>query len=364
MRIHYDHQVFSLQNAGGASRYQYELLRYLSSVPDVRPSLFLGLHHMAYPFAELPGVRGWRAPLPPGSLRYGLNEALESAATLGAGRYDIYHPTYFRRMPAIRARRVVTTHHDSTYEELPHLFPDASSIMRYKTRLYSRVDKVICISEASRRGVLQFYPVRPEQTSVVYHGLTPMPRSAAAASELKSQIRRDFLLYVGARNAHKNFPAFLEAFRTSRLPGAFDLLCLGGGPLTQCEMDLLQKCKLQDCVRCLPSVTDELLGEAYAAAVLFVYPSLSEGFGMPPLEAMSAGCPVAASNLAAIPEVCLDAPFYFDPRDPASIASTLCTAINDSDARVRAIRRGHEVAARYSWERCGAETLAVYRACF
>jgi glycosyltransferase involved in cell wall biosynthesis len=364
VRIHYDHQVFSLQNAGGASRYQYELLHYLSTVPDVQASLFLGLHHSAYPLSELPLVYGWRTSLAPGSLRYALNEGLESLSSLSAGRYDIYHPTYFRRMPAVRARRLVTTYHDSTYEEFPHLFPDASSVIRYKTRLYSQVDKVICISEASRRGLLRFYPVRPEQTCVVYHGLRPLPRSAAAAGELKSHMRRDFLLYVGARNAHKNFPLFIEAFHASRLPEAFDLLCLGGARLTPSETDLITKLQLHDRFVCLPSASDELLGEAYATAALFVYPSLSEGFGMPPLEAMAAGCAVAASNVTAIPEVCADAPFYFDPCDRASIANTLCAAVNDNEARSRAIRRGREVAALYSWEKCGAETLAAYRSCF
>ena len=361
MRIHYDHQVFSLQNAGGASRYQYELLRYLSAIPDVHASLFLGLHNIAYPFPQLRGVRGLRTSFPPGSLRYAVNEAMESAACLAAGRYDIYHPTYFRRMPVIRTRRVVTTYHDSTYEEFPEFFPDAASVMLYKTRLYAEADRVICISEYARRGLLQFYPVRPDQVCVVHHGLSPLPRSELAARELKSRTRRDFLLYVGARNAHKNFPAFLEAFRAAGLAESYDLLCLGGGPLSVAETASLRSFSLQDSVLCLPSVTDDLLGEAYATAALFVYPSLSEGFGMPPLEAMAAGCPVAASDVTAIPEICANAPFYFDPRDPASIAAVLVKAVDDQTARRQVIQRGYEVAARYSWEKCGAQTLAVYR---
>jgi glycosyltransferase involved in cell wall biosynthesis len=368
LRILYDHQVFSLQDVGGASRYHYELLRYLSTVPGVYANLFLGLYRTIYPFRDLRNngvkVSGLPAPLGPGTFRYAANEALETGASLLSGKFDIYHPTYFRRMPSVRASKVVTTLHDCTYEQFPQLFNDADSVIRYRHALFMKSDLIICISDASRRALLQFHPVDEAKTRVIHHGLDKLPRSAKAADVLRTRMRRRFLLYVGARNAHKNFPSFLEAFRASRLPGAFDLLCLGGGPFTESELDLLQKLKLQDCVQCLPVVSDDLVGEAYAAAALFVYPSLSEGFGMPPLEAMAAGCPVAASKVTAIPEVCRDAPFYFDPHDPASMASTLCRAVNDSDARSVAVTRGQDVAARYSWEKCGAETLAVYRTLF
>ena len=110
-------------------------------------------------------------------------------------------------------------------------------------------------------------------------------------------------------------------------------------------------------------VSDELLAEAYASAKLFVYPSLAEGFGFPPLEAMAAGCPVLASYTSSIPEVCRDAPFYFYPADQGSFARSLIQAVNDEEARVKSIHRGREVAGGYSWEKCGAETLALYREC-
>jgi glycosyltransferase involved in cell wall biosynthesis len=114
---------------------------------------------------------------------------------------------------------------------------------------------------------------------------------------------------------------------------------------------------------CIPAVADALLGEAYARAALFVYPSLSEGFGIPPLEAMAADCPVAASNVTAIPEICRDAPFYFDPYDVGSIARAMLAGVADGVDRSSAITKGKLVAAGYSWEKCGAMTLAAYREC-
>jgi glycosyltransferase involved in cell wall biosynthesis len=367
LRIIYDHQLFSLQDVGGGSRYHYELIRYLSNDPDVRADLFLGLYRSAYPLHEVSSssarVIGLRVPLPYGLVRYALNEVIESAASVFSGKYDIYHSTYFRFMPAVRSRALVATHHDCIYEQLPQLFPDAARVIRFKASLYGQAARIICISEFSRQGLLKYYDVDPGKTCVVYHGLNPLPRSLEAAKEVRGRTRRGFLLYVGNRDYHKNFLALLHAIRESRLSDEYDLLALGGGLFTEDEQNCVQALGLDACVHCLPRVTDEFLAEAYVAAALFVYPSLAEGFGRPPLEAMALGCPVAVSDATALPEVCRDAPFYFDPLDVASIARALLSGVNDAPARARAIVRGREVAAGYSWEKCGAETLAVYREC-
>ena len=367
MRILYDHQVFSLQDVGGGTRYPYELLRHLATLPNVHADLFLGLYRSVYPFHELNSagthVIGLRAPLPPGLARYALNEAIESAASVVSGKYDIYHSTYFRFMPAVRRRAAVTTHHDVIYEELPHLFPDAARVIRFKTSLYARADRIICISEYSRQGLLRFYAVDPAKTCVVYHGPNRLPRSPEDAENLRRHARRKFVLYVGTRNFHKNFRVLLQAFHDSRLGDDYDLLTLGGGAFTEPELAAVRSLELEACVRCLPWVTDEFLAEAYAAAALFVYPSLAEGFGAPPLEAMALGSPTAVSRLTALPEICQDAPFYFDPHDVGSMSRALVAGVTEGPARERAITRGREVAAGYSWEKCSAETLAAYRAC-
>jgi glycosyltransferase involved in cell wall biosynthesis len=107
-------------------------------------------------------------------------------------------------------------------------------------------------------------------------------------------VRREFLLYVGSRAPYKKFDGMLKAFHETRLHDLFDLLMLGGGPLMQEEMDLMAQLSVTDSIISIPIATDALLAEDYAAKLL-VYPSLWEGFGLPPLEAMAAGCPVLAS---------------------------------------------------------------------
>lgn len=367
VRVLYDHQVFSLQDAGGASRYFYELARYMSRTPDVRTEVLMGMNASVYPFAELDATRTRVRSLPgwmrPGSLRYAANEAWSNLKATTMGKFDVYHPTTYLRMPMVRAHRVIATHNECTHERFPELFPDRWKVLRARKWLFPRVDAIICCSESTRQDLLQFYNVDPAKTRVIYDAFSPLPRSTEAAAQLRAKMRRDYVLYVGMRAAFKNFRGLLQAMHDAQLADAVDLLALGGGELTDEEQTLIRRLGLDNSVVSMPKVSDQLLAEAYAGARLFVYPSLSEGFGIPPLEAMSLGCPVLASRGGSIPEVCGDAPFYFDATDQDSFVRELLRALQDEPARQRAVRAGYAVAKRYSWDKCGEQTLSLYREC-
>src|SRR5271157_48518 len=367
MRILYDHHLFSRQYAGGATRYFYELMRYLSGIPEVEVEFLMGSSATVCPFRDLSSantrVRAFNGPPLPGVWRYAANEALGECIAPFLGRMDVYHPTLYSCMPMVRTRRVVATHHDCTPERFPQEFRHTDRVIRAKRGLYERADALICVSESCRRDLLEFYEVDPAKTRIIYHGVSKLPRCPEAGNLIRQKTRREFLLYVGSRTCYKNFTGLLQAFCETGLHESLDLLVLGGGPLTAEERALMADLKLSDCVVSIEEVSDTLLGEAYAGAKLFVYPSLWEGFGFPPLEAMAAGCPVLASNTSSIPEVCLDAPFYFDPQDQASFNRALLCAINDEEARRQAIEKGNKVAARYSWSKCGEQTLALYHGC-
>jgi len=367
MRILYDHQLFSRQSAGGASRYFFELLRYVAHVPDVQAELLVGMQSSAYPLRTLSSanlrITGYDGPAVSGIWLYVVNEAFSNGVGLFRGKMDVYHPTLYRSLPLVRTRRLVATHHDCTQERFPQEFRYAEKVMKAKKTLYQRADAIICVSEWCRKELLDFYDVDRSKTQVIYHGLTRLPRSPEAAHSLQKQLRKEYLLYVGSRATYKNFTGLLKAFHATGLAPSFDLLALGGGALTSAEEKLIASLGIEKNVICLPLVSDELLAEAYAGAQLFVYPSLSEGFGFPPLEAMSVGCPVLTSQVSSIPEVCQDAPFYFDPADRNSFTGELLRALNDEPARQRVIARGREVAAQYDWQKCGGETLALYRQC-
>lgn len=366
IRILYDHQVFSRQYAGGASRYFYELSRQFSAMPQIAVELLIGTTATIYPLRQLSGgarVRACDGPQLNAFWNYTLNEVFGNCVAPFLGKVDVYHPTLYRIMPGVRSRAVVATHHDCTQERFPQEFRYVDKVMRAKRSLYAAADAIICVSESSRQDLLEIYGVDRSRTHVIYHGLTRLQSDAGAAAKVARQTRREYLLYVGSRARYKNFAGLLAAFRDSGLHRSFDLLALGGGPWTGDEANLLAKLDLTGCVSVVPSATDELLAAAYEQARLFVYPSFSEGFGMPPLEAMSLGCAVLASHASSIPEICRDAPFYFDPGDQDSFSRQMLRAVSDDNARRSSIERGRQVCAQYRWEKCARETISLYRTC-
>jgi glycosyltransferase involved in cell wall biosynthesis len=124
------------------------------------------------------------------------------------------------------------------------------------------------------------------------------------------------------------------------------------------SMDVLKK--LSDRILVIDYIGVDKLACVYDLASLFVFPSLYEGFGLPPLEAMACGCPVVVSNVASLPEVCGDAGFYVDPTDVSAIAEAMARVLEDTELRTRLIQRGLERANLFSWEKTAKETLAIF----
>jgi glycosyltransferase involved in cell wall biosynthesis len=361
MRILYDHQVFSLQDAGGASRYHYELIRNLQVSSDVEMELLIGLNNSVMPFAGLERERtrvvGRPTGMKAGMARYAANELLSSLLAPVHGKFDIYHPTLYRALPWVRRRRVVVTHHDCTHERFPQLFSNAASIVNTKRKLFRQADSIICVSESSRNDLLHFYDVEERKTHVVHHGFSPLQKTPGGVRPEQAQ----YLLYVGARTAYKNFSLLLDAFSRSGLASHFRLLAVGGGAWTPEERARIASLGLSSSVTLIPKVQDEVLSNAYQNAALFVYPSLYEGFGFPPLEAMSLGCPVLVNRTSSLPEVCGDAAFYLEAPDADEFARVLVSILDDDAGLAMKRRLGEQRVMLYDWGRTARSTLDIYR---
>lgn len=359
LRVFFDHQVTSLQDAGGVSRYYYELARALASTGKVQAELLLGCNRSVFPFSSLrptARVSDYPAFLPPGPARYLLNEAITTVS--GPLRpHDIYHATYQRILPAIRRRAVVATHHDSTPDHYPHLFPDAASIRNRLKKVYARADRIICISASCQADLLRFYDVAPERTQVIHHGFTPLQSNDEQPVDLPIE---PYLLYVGARHSYKNFPLLLEALALQKASD-LHLVVAGGGSFTPLEVETIQCLRLASRLHLLPRLTDGQLAAAYRNAAMFVYPSLYEGFGFPPLEAMAAGCPALVSRTSALPEICGGAAFYFNPNKVEDLATLITALHNDSGLRLSKCEAGYAQVAQYTWDRTATGTLSAYQ---
>ena len=217
---------------------------------------------------------------------------------------------------------MVVTHHDCIHERFPALFPNAASIVESKRKLLARADAIICVSESSESDLLHFYDVVEMKTHVVHHGFSPLQNLPDDAHGMR---KKPYLLYVGSRAAYKNFGLLLEAFSRSGLAADYRLLAVGGGSFTSAEQERIASLKLGGWVNVLPKADDGTLARAYREAALFIYPSLYEGFGFPPLEAMSMGCPVLVNRTSSLPEICGDAAFYFPAADAGELARSLAS---------------------------------------
>lgn len=373
MKIAYDSQIFCAQTYGGVSRYFCEIAPRIAKEPGVQVSITAPMHINAYLAHVPPGiVSGFRAPktdrfqtncganYPRLALR-GLG-LLMGDWMLRAMNPDIVHETYFSpyRLGPRRARRVLTIY-DMIHEKFASRFPQADKTARYKALATERADHVICISESTRRDAIEILGLHPDKTSVIYLGFDLMHADGERAGDLASSTNNPFLLYVGIRGGYKNFLGLLEAYATSpQLRMGYRLICFGGGELNMDEQKAIHKLGLDSSQVMQLGGSDQLLASLYERASAFIYPSLYEGFGIPPLEAMSYDCPVACSKTSSIPEVVGDAGEYFDPADIESMRAAIEKIVTSDSHRKLLIAKGRARLKCFSWDRCAAETLDIY----
>ena len=296
-----------------------------------------------------------------GLMNYAANEIFSTLLGPLLGKYDIYHSTYYRFLPTIRAKHLIATHHDCVQEMFPQLFRNSHRIFHWKREMFFKADLILCVSAASRTDLLRFYDVPAEKAIVVHNGVSPMVQEPHGETELRASVAGDFLLYVGTRHLYKNFHGLLRAYAGSEVRHNYSLLAIGGGPPSAEHSALIEQLGLAGRVKFVACASAALLAEAYASAALLVYPSLYEGFGMPPLEAASLGCvSLVATNPATI-EICQDAVFFFDPSVPEHFSSMLQVALSDTEERAARIQRAKNLLRIYTWEACGRNTLNAYQ---
>lgn len=365
MRIAYDPQIFSAQIYGGISRYFNEIASCLTKVAGLQVSIIAPMYINAY-LENLPKnvVSGFRAPL---TDHFRLHQRalgmLIGDWMLRAFSPDIVHETYYfpYRLGPRRARRVLTIY-DMIHERIPASFPPSDKTSRYKKIAAERADHVICISESTRRDAIEILGLRPEKVSVVYLGYDLMNVPEANTANADPSTSEPFLLYVGARGGYKNFLRLLQAYAASPvLRTGYRLICFGGKAFSVEELQTMRNLNLDTDSVIHQAGSDQSLAGFYRQASAFIYPSLYEGFGIPPLEAMAHDCPVVCSNTSSIPEVVGDAGEYFQPEDVNSMRTAIERVVGLSEHRKKLIAKGRERLKLFSWDRCAQETYDIYQ---
>jgi glycosyltransferase involved in cell wall biosynthesis len=272
----------------------------------------------------------------------------------------ILHETYYskRSVPLRDNQARVVTIHDMIHERFPQYYPASDKNSEIKRLAIERADHVICVSENTRRDLLDIVNVNSEKVSVVHHGFDTQLSNGTSSKLL---IDEPYLLYVGIRGGYKNFQRLLEGYASSRmLHENYRLVCFGGRDFNQSETQRFQKLKLPEDRLVRMGGSDSVLMNLYAHAAAFVYPSLYEGFGIPPLEAMAHGCPVVCSSGSSISEVVGDAGEFFDPSDSAAIANAIEEVVGSDSRTAELVDLGWQRLKRFTWGQCVKDTHDVY----
>lgn len=356
---------FWRRSTAGLSTYTQSLVRSLAAVDQTnRYTVLITPEDVAEFDVVAPNVTALVVPIG----HYSLAEQTRLGRVLEQLKPDLVHFLHFNHPVGYRGRFVVTMH-DLTVVYFPVGRQQRNPLRRWAFLAVMkdaarRADRVISVSRTTRDDLVRDLGADPHRVTVIHEGLTLTSTSAKPASTLAPLgIRTPYLLYVSQWRPHKRIEDLVAAFE--RLGRQFpDLqLVLTGKPnaLFPKIIQRVEHSPLRHRIMTPGFVPDELLPTLYKHAELFVFPSLYEGFGLPPLEAMAMGTPVVAANASCLPEVLGDAAAFFEAGSESDLAQTIADLLTSRTRRAELSRRGRTQAARYDWTTVAQETLRVYQ---
>jgi glycosyltransferase involved in cell wall biosynthesis len=366
--------ALDIRRAGdfGIGTYLRNILEQLARQDDGAEYLLIGARRHFDEVGPLPENFTW---LPydaePGSLRTHVHLPI----VLENHRVDLLHMPWFYA-PAIVPCRLVITMHDLTEIAAPSV--GTSPLVRsgrlwFARRALERADRILAVSESAKRELERVFSVPGSKIEVIYNAVDerflaePLPADADRILE-RHAVSGPYILYAGNVRPQKNLARLIEAFavvkdelRGDRELGNLKLLVIGDSLAPHPDLRrAVVRTRLREDVRFLGFVPFATLRAFYAKARAFVFPSLYEGFGLPPLEAMANGTPVLASDASAMPEVLGDAALFVNAENVFDLARGIRQILTEEVLREALIRRGYALVHRYSWERSAAQVRAAY----
>ncbi|AGF50605.1 mannosyltransferase B [Synechocystis sp. PCC 6803] len=364
MKIFYDGLIYAAysKQSGGISRYFDNLISRLPE--DFYPGLTTGREktgsHPIHPHLEL-----YRFDLRfrPGRI---CNWVRKEYFQYLSEKYkpQLAHPTYYSLLTGRRIESyqcpVVITVHDMIHEIFADYMDPNGEQAEIKRNAILAAQAILCNSENTKRDLLNQYPALENRVSVTYLATEFSEDNIDVNASVPTQ---PYFLYVGARGTYKNFDQLLLAFQkvTAKPKYADLLLCVVGSPFENQEKERLEFLGLSKNVVHYGRATDGQLAKLYNQSIAFVYPSLYEGFGIPPLEAMACGTAVIGSNVSSIPEVVGDAGLLFDPKSMDQLVDQLLYVLENPIKRDSLIQKGKKQCKKFSWDKTAQQTVETYR---
>lgn len=371
MKIGIDARMYS-SGFTGIGRYTFELIRNLAKL-DPQNEFVIFLNSPEFETFTSPAKNFRKVKV--NASHYSLREQTSFLKILKKEQLDLMHFTHFNS-PLLYRGKYVTTIHDLTLSFFPgKKMNDWLHRTAYNLVLKQGVrkaQKIIAVSANTKKDLMELLQTPSNKIAVVWNGVgrefSPTVPTDLSRKQLEKDfdITKNYLLYTGVWRDHKNILGMLEALAQLKKdhPEFKGELVITGKANPIYAPDIFAKVKeleLEKTVVFTGLVSDDDLLKLYQNARAFVFPSFYEGFGLPPLEAMSCGVPVVASNSSSIPEVCGNAAEFFDPKDISEMASKIWTVWNDENVRKKLIEAGEKRVLDFSWRTMAEETLAVYR---
>ena len=363
MKVLYDHQIFTSQTYGGISRYFFELMKKFKNYDEIECELSLKysnnyylkeLDNLSYKtFFEKHSFKG----------KYRLLNILNrkiSEKRILKSDFNIFHPTYYNPyfLNFLNNKPFVLTIYDMIHDLYPEIFSSKDKTREWKKLLAQKAVKIIAISKNTKKDIIKFLNITENKIEVVYLGNSF--DICSRHNNLNTTLPKKYILFVGSRKGYKNFNLFIEAISTLLVEDSeLYIVCAGGGKFTKLEIEKFKSLNIINKIYYY-SVNDTLLINLYEKALVFVFPSLYEGFGIPVLEAFACKCPVIVSNTSSLPEVAGGAALYFDPIDKLSISSSIQKVIYDNNLRNQLIYKGYQRVKEFTWEKTAKKTKILY----
>ncbi len=365
MKIFFDHRIFFYQKYGGISRYYIYLFEYLKTklCPKIKIKSFIYINSYLKQTScsAFKGIYistfNWNSTTKVLAVKL-LNYIYEFFSLVFFAP-DIYHITYYDRIPFhFRKTKIVVSVYDMIHELYPMEYNRKGSII--KKECISKADLVICISENTKVDLIRLFGLDEKKIKVIYLGFANFDE-VSDQMVIPEVLTHPYILFVGQRFGYKNFTGLVNAYTSSlQLKTDFNLVCCGGGTFTEKEISLIKELDIENKVFQIEG-DDDILKLCYKKASVFVYPSLYEGFGIPPLEAMSCNTPVCCSNTSSIPEVVGNAALLFDPSDNTQIKNAMIKVLYSEEEKNNLVLAGKERLTLFTWGNCAEQTYDAYK---
>ena len=367
MKIAFDHQIFTTQKYGGVSRYIVNLskeLLLLNQDVKIFSTLFINKYLNTI---EKKHIKGYGPLLYPEKLskllmfinNYSTNKEINK------WKPSVIHETYYSKIITsnFNSPKILTVH-DMIHENFmnqPEMISKNRKVLEDKKNSILRADEIICVSENTKKDLLNYYNINQDKISVIHLAVDEMFETNLN-DVIFEMNEAPYLLYVGKRGGYKNFKTFiLSIAKSDKLKRDFKIVYFGSDNFSDSDKLYFNKIGLKENQIIHKNGNDLLLKSLYKNAKALVYPTLYEGFGLPPLEAMANNCPVIASNRGSIPEILGDAAQYFEPDSIDSITQAIESVVYSEERINELIKKGSNRCDIFSWTKTAKKTLEVYQ---